>query len=128
VALTGTENQRPNVVKSPDLPGGRSRGAQIAEWFNTAAFAAAATGTFGNAGRNVITGPPQKGFNMALMKNFPIPLREGMRLQFRAEAFSVFNVPNFSSPNATLTSKTFGQITSASGGDRQLQFALKLLF
>ena len=127
VALTGTENQRPNVVGSPDLPGGRSRAAQITEWFNTAAFAAAATGSFGNAGRNVITGPPQKGFNMALMKNFPIPLREGMRLQFRAEAFSVFNVPNFSSPNATLTSKTFGQITSA-GGDRQLQFALKLLF
>ncbi len=127
VALSGTENQRPNVVGSPSLPGGRSRAAQIAQYFNIAAFSPAAPGTYGNAGRNVILGPPQKSTNMALMKNFPIPLRESMYLQFRAEAFSVFNIPNFSSPNATMSSKTFGQITSA-GGDRELQFALKLFF
>jgi hypothetical protein len=128
VVLTGTENQRPNVSGSPLLPGGRSRAADVAEWFNTAVFSSATAGTFGNAGRNVITGPPQKGTNMALMKNFPIPLREGMHLQFRAEAFGVFNVPNFSSPNATFgSSKTFGQITSA-GGARELQLALKLFF
>ena len=127
VALSGTQNQRPNVNGSPTLPGGRTRAAQIAQWFNTAVFYPAATGTFGNAGRNIVIGPPQKGTNMALMKNFPLPLREGMRLQFRAEAFGVFNVPNFSSPNASMNSKTFGQITSA-GGARELQFALKLFF
>jgi len=127
IALTGTENQRPNVNGSPILPGGRRRSDQIASWFNTAAFSSPASGKFGNTGRNVIVDPPQKGTNMALMKNVPIPLSEGLRLQFRAEAFSVFNVPNFSNPNATLSSKTFGQITSA-GGARELQFAMKLFF
>ena len=129
VALTGTQMQRPNVNGSPALPGGRSRGDAVAEWFNTSVFSAAAPGIFGDAGRNIVIGPPQKGTNMALMKNFPIPLREGMYLQFRAEAFGIFNVPNFSfaSQRTTFGSKIFGEITTASGS-RELQLALKLFF
>jgi hypothetical protein len=50
-----------------------------------------------------------------------------MYLQFRTEAFSVFNTPIFSNPGPTLGS-SLGKITSTSGGDRHLQFALKLVW
>src|ERR1700751_4554774 len=77
-------------------------------------------------GRHPIAGPGLHSTNVALMKNFPFSHREVMYLQFRTEAFSVFNTPIFSSPVATLGS-SLGKITSTSGGDRHLQFALKLV-
>src|SRR5450755_356390 len=51
-SLTGNGNDRPNVVGDPSLPGNRTRGQMIAEYFNVAAFAANPTGTFGNLGHN----------------------------------------------------------------------------
>ena len=50
-----------------------------------------------------------------------------MNLQFRAEAFNVFNHTNLNGPNSTLNSPTFGVISGASSG-RVLQFALRLSF
>jgi hypothetical protein len=76
--------------------------------------------------RNALIGPGSNSTNAAIMKNFVIPAREGMYVQFRAEAFSLFNTPMFSKPGNTLGS-SLGKITSASG-DRQIQFALKLVF
>ena len=125
-ALSGNPNQRPNVIGNPVLPGGRSTAAEIAEWFNPAAFAVPAAGTYGNAGRNALIGPGAKVANLALIKNFGVPFREGMRLQFRSEFFNLFNTVNFSNPNATLGA-SMGRITSTSGA-RVIQFALKLLF
>jgi hypothetical protein len=59
------------------------------------------------------------------MKNFS--LKERAALQFRAEAFNIFNRPNFGNPVSNLTAANFGAITSASS-PRILQFALKLSF
>ena len=126
VALSGTGSQRPNVVGSMAEPDGRTRSQEIAQWFNPAAFATPATGTFGNAGRDIITGPGSATVNTGLFKTFPIPLREGMRLQFRSEFFNVLNRVNLGNPNTTVGS-TMGRITSA-GSARVMQFALKLLF
>jgi hypothetical protein len=127
IALVGSGNQRPNVVGDPNnLPGGRTLSQKIAQWFNPAAFAAAATGTFGNAGRDVITAPGTATANVGLFKNFPVPLREGMKIQFRSEFFNVLNRVNLGNPNTTLGSSN-GKISSA-GSARVLQFALKLLF
>jgi hypothetical protein len=54
-------------------------------------------------------------------------LKEGVDLQFRAEAFNVFNHPNFDLPDNFLGSPTFGRILSAQS-PRHIQFGLKLLF
>jgi len=100
----------------------------IQEWFNTSAFAAQAPGLLGNAPRNCIHGPPQRHLDVSLTKDFPI--RETVRLQFRAESFNLTNTPNFAEPNTTLGSPTFGQITATATGSnpRLLQFALRLSF
>ena len=125
-ALSGTNNQRPDVVGNPVLPGDRSTADKVNQWFNPAAFAASALGTYGNAGRNSLVGPGAFTTNAAVFKNFPLGFRENMRLQFRSEFFNLFNNVNFNNPNATLGSK-MGRITSADDA-RIIQFALKLLF
>jgi len=125
-ALSGTPQQRPNVTGDPNFSGDRPLQDRLNAWFNTAAFSAPSAGTYGNTGRNALIGPGSNSTNAAMMKNFAIPAREGTYVQFRAEAFSLFNTPIFSKPGNTLGS-SLGKITSASG-DRQIQFALKLVF
>jgi hypothetical protein len=64
--------------------------------------------------------------NFGLFKNFALPGREGLRLQFRSEFFNLFNSVNLGNPNGTLGG-TMGRITSADDA-RVIQFALKLVF
>jgi hypothetical protein len=90
---------------------------------------------FGNLGRNVIIGPGFQDIDLSLVKNTKI--FERVTLQFRVDAFDLFNHPNFGQPNrvvATNQGNTFGQIsntrfaTGDSGSSRQLQLAMKLIF
>ena len=128
IALSGTPNQRPDVIGEHRLSGDRPRAEKIMAWFNNAAFAQPAKGTYGNVGRNALLGPASQNANLALFKTFDMPGREGLRLQFRSEFFSVLNTPNFGNPNAQVSAGTrMGRITSA-GGARVIQFALKVLF
>ncbi|HET6975664.1 MAG TPA: TonB-dependent receptor [Pyrinomonadaceae bacterium] len=113
-------NDRPNLIGNPELSDQTTD-----RWFNTAAFAFSASGTFGNAGRNILEGPGFQNFNTSLVKN--TTLTEDVNLQFRVEAFNLFNHPNFNLPDNFLGSPTFGHITSARD-PRHLQFGLKLLF
>jgi hypothetical protein len=113
-------NDRPNVIGNPELSNPTTD-----RWFNTSAFAFSAPGTFGDAGRNILDGPGFQNVNMSLLKN--TALGERLNLQFRAEAFNLFNHPNFNLPDNFLGSPTFGRITSARD-PRHIQFGLKLLF
>jgi outer membrane receptor protein involved in Fe transport len=113
-------NDRPNVVGDAELSSSSPD-----RWFNTSAFAFPAFGSFGDAGRNILDGPGFVNFNASLMKT--TKLVEGLDLQFRAEAFNLFNHPNFNLPDNFLGSPTFGRILSAQS-PRHIQFGLKLLF
>jgi outer membrane receptor protein involved in Fe transport len=125
-ALSGTSNQRPNVIGDPNLAGGRSRGSEILAWFNRAAFATPSPGAYGSAGRNALIGPPAATTNVGLFKTFQLPWRESLRLQFRSEFFNLFNSVNLSNPNASVSAGAqMGRITSAADA-RVIQFALKL--
>jgi hypothetical protein len=105
---------------------GFSQGVQ--EWFNTTAFSLPAPYTFGNEGRNNMTGPPFKNVDFSAYKDFF--LTERIRLQFRSEFFNVFNHPSFGLPDNTVTDASFGVITSTANpnANREIQFALKLMF
>ncbi len=114
-------SDRPNVIGNPNSGFQQS----IYEWFNNAAFATQPLYTYGDLGRNVLHAPGRKDLDLAIHREF-IP-REGLHLQFRAEAFNLTNTPPFSAPGASFGSATFGVISSAGLG-RNVQLALKLIF
>jgi len=114
------------VVDRPNLVGDPRIGDPSPErWFNTNAFAMPVYGTFGDAGRNILTGPGFSSVNVSVIKN--TTLREGVALQFRAEIFNLLDHANFDLPNSFFGSPSFGSVLSA-GTPRRLQFGLKLLF
>lgn len=93
----------------------------------------------GTLGRNYVRNPPFWALNTAIQRTFPI--KERLQLDFRAEAFNIFNHPNLSNPNTTLSNSTFGQLIFGSittigtnnvlyamGANRSLQLSLRLHF
>jgi Carboxypeptidase regulatory-like domain/TonB dependent receptor len=110
----------------------------LSQWFNTAAFVrakcngCAGAGLFvgplgyGNAGEGLIDSPGLKTWDFSLFKEFRI--KESHRLQFRIEAFNLFNTPQFAGPDATLGDAAFGRITTTTIDNREVQFALKYSF
>ncbi|HEX8814129.1 MAG TPA: TonB-dependent receptor [Terriglobales bacterium] len=113
---------RPNLVPGQSISGGDP---SIAEWFNTGAFVAPPTGTYGDARRNSIIGPPTHVFDMAFTK--VVPLQESRVLELRAQATNVFNIPNYSTIDTSVTSPTFGRVTAV-GAMRQLTFTSRFRF
>jgi hypothetical protein len=101
--------QRPNLIPGVSLyPAG---GPQPGLWINPDAFAAPASGQWGNAGRNLLRGPGLLDGSFALSKRFRIG--EMLALRFRAEAFNVFNRPQLSNPLSDLANPgSFGRITA----------------
>jgi hypothetical protein len=94
--------------------------------FKASDFPRPTLGTNGNLGRNTFRGPDYATVDVSLFKN--IPLTEKYRLQFRAEAFNVFNRVNLFLPSGNLTNTLFFGKSTAAFDPRQLQFALKLVF
>ena len=120
ISNTYNSRDRPNVIGAVN-DGPKS----IKQWFNTAAFSKPATGTFGNAGRNIILAPGYTDLDATLARSFPLP--KEANLEFRAEFFNIFNHPNLDPPNATADSAAFASISSAEA-PRQMQFALRVTF
>ena len=126
-SLSGIGLDRADIVGSPDLPGNRSRGEKLQEWFNTAAFVPNAPGTFGTSGRNILTGPGLATVDLSMVKKFAMPYADEHSLEFRWEAFNLFNRPNFGKPVNNLASSVFGQVLGALD-PRIMQFALRYRF
>jgi hypothetical protein len=85
-----------------------------------------ATG-YGNAGRADVLGPGQFNFDFSISKKTAI--RENNSLEFRAEAFNIFNHPQFGNPAANVAApSSFGELTSTNVGPRIIQFALRYAF
>jgi hypothetical protein len=94
----------------------------------------------GNLGRNSVVGPPLKNFDFSLFKNIPVKrVSEVFNIQFRMEAFNVFNHANFAPPLnhlGVLTQDSSGNLVPLAGGQldttvtnsRQIQFGLKLVW
>ena len=126
--------QTPNLVAPVQILHGIGPGNP---WFSTSSFAAPAAATFGNVGRNYLSGPNFFDLDAALSKS--IRMTERFSLDLRLEAFGATNTPQFffnntngtpsggTASGTTLGSTSFGQITSASGG-RVLQLGAKLNF
>ena len=101
---------------------------RLGRFFDTSAFSLNAPFTFGTAPRIMpnLYGPGAKNFDLSVFKNTPIT--ERWKLQFRAESFNIFNRVLFGNPDRTITSASFGRISSQVNLPRVFQLALKLLF
>ncbi len=121
-ANTGTTNWPNRLGKG--VPANQS----INNWIDAAAFAFPAAQTFGNAGRNILTGPGFLSTDVSLQRNFGLKLTDRSRIEFRAEAFNVFNTPQFGNPNATLGNPAFGTVGGTARSNRQMQLGLRFLF
>ena len=91
----------------------------------TAGSLTAGAGRYGNLGRNVFHGPGSLNTDLRLQKSTHIT--EGQSLIFRAEAFNLFNHTQFFNPNSSISSRTFGRITTAHD-PRLLQLTLQYRF
>ncbi len=125
-----TSGQRPNLVSGAPI---YAVGQNINDWFNPAAFVKPANFTWGNLGRNVARGPGYYEIDTALQKE--IPLKEQLKLEFRAEAFNLLNHPIYGDPSGNTSSSSFGIITdelnsgaTGVGSSRRIQFMLRLEF
>ncbi len=121
---TGVNNGAPSWPNR--IGDGRLDNPTVDKWFDTAAFAAPPANTYGSSGRGVLYAPGTKTLDVSLSRSFPIAKR--FRVQFRADAFNLFNTPQFGFPNAAIGSPTAGRITTTIGDNRSMQFALKLDF
>jgi hypothetical protein len=133
--LPGT-TQTANQVAPVDYPHGIGQGNP---WFTASSFSQPTGVTFGNVGRNSMTGPGFFNIDLSLFK--AVKLSERFNLELRLETFNTTNTPKFAnpsgSPGVSLTGSTFGYITSTlgsgtgvngTGGGRAVQLGVKLSF
>jgi hypothetical protein len=111
----------------------RNRDDFINNFFNTSAFAPVnqlRRGIYGNMPSHVVSGPAMARSDIAVMRDFRLPGREGLRLQVRGELFNAFNQVNFDQPDQVASSASFGRITSTQPGQpgRVGQLVAKILW
>jgi hypothetical protein len=97
-------------------------------YFNASLFSNNALGTPGNASRRYFFGPGMANYDMAVLKS--LRLTESKSVQFRLEAFNVFNHTQFFGPQSVdgnISSTTFGQAVSAAA-PRLVQAGAKFTF
>jgi hypothetical protein len=119
LTFTGAE-----LTGDPKLSGGDR---SIVQWFDRSAFRQRETLELATLARtDAVRAPGRNNIDLSLFKTTSITQR--VNVQFRAEAFNLFNHPEFSAPDTSFTSANFGRITSLNTFSRQLQFGLKLIW
>ncbi|HEY2472496.1 MAG TPA: carboxypeptidase regulatory-like domain-containing protein [Terracidiphilus sp.] len=122
----GNNNDRPNVVGNPHLPGGRSRVETKTAFFKPEAFSVPPPGTpYGNAPFDMLFGPKYVSTDLSAFKVLPVSKQAA--LQIRAEVFNAFNNVNMNAPDTTKKSPAFGMISGA-GSPRIIQMVLRISY
>ena len=126
--------ERPDIIGNPILDKSKRT---LNQWFNTAAFANPALGTFGNGGRNPVRGSGINNWDLSIFKVTDIPwfgrhstwnAAESAKIEFRAEMFNVWNHTQYGDPGGTFGDPNFGVITGLGINPREIQFGLRLEF
>ena len=123
---------QPVAIGAPDLNNGTSAklsNPTIAEWFNTSVFKNAAAFSYGDVGPRLpdVRSDGSKNVDAVLSKSFETTIKDrSIRTEVRAEAFNVFNHPQFGAPNGSVSSQLFGQVTSQTNNPREIQLGAKI--
>jgi hypothetical protein len=92
---------------------------------STGVYSAEPLGQIGNAMRDFVIGPGWNNTDMSLIKN--VTITGERQLQFRIDAFNVFNHTQFKNPSGSFTSGSFMRITGANPA-RIAQLGVKFIF
>ena len=124
--IFGARTQPNNNGKDPRLSGPIEE--RLGKAFDTSVYSQPAAFTFGNEAifSPLLRAHGVRNFDLSFFKN--LELTAGMKAQFRIEALNAFNRVQFSAPNTSVTSSSFGVISGQANSPRQLQFGLKLLW
>jgi hypothetical protein len=124
--IFGARTQPNNNGNDPRLDGPVNE--RLDRYFDTSVYSQPAAFTFGNEPifSPLLRAHDVRNFDLSLFKNFQV--RPGITAQFRVEALNAFNRVQFSSPNTSVTSASFGVISGQANAPRQLQFGLKMLW
>jgi hypothetical protein len=135
VNAPGNTQTADQVMEEVRILGGTGRGNS---YFDPDAFAPVTAVRFGTSGRNTLRGPGLVNLDASLFRDFQ--LRDGLKVQVRAEVFNVTNTPSFNNPGANASAPTrnadgtilnlngYTEITSAQATERQVRFALRVVF
>lgn len=115
---TGRPNYVPGVNPNPAHP-------TYKEWYNPAAFSVPVK-SYGDVPRDSLRSSHVITSDFSVLKNFAVS--DQMFVQFRAEAFNIMNIQNYSTPDPNISDPTAGVISSLAAKPRQLQFALRFNF
>ncbi len=138
LGMKGDQFDRPDVIEGTGCTGSLVNPGNPLHYIKTQCFAFPTPGTrFGDAGRNILTGPGILNLDTSLFRN--IGNLERFHAQFRAEFFNVLNHTNFASPvvptnNTSLFGangapiSSAGVLTSTTTTSRQIQFGIKLIW
>jgi hypothetical protein len=119
---TGVLGDRPNRVSGVD-PVPTDQGPT--NWIDPAAFVAPPQFTYGDAGRNSVTGPGRSLFDLSVIRS--VRFAAERQLQLRFEVFNLFNRANFYNPGSVLGTAQFGRISQAYDA-RSVQFGARFTF
>ena len=121
---TGVNNGAPSWPNR--IGSGKLDDPSVDLWFNPADFQAPPPNTYGDSGRGILYAPGHINFDTSLSKRFSLYGRSN--LEFRWDAFNLFNHPAFGFPNANIGNPNAGRITTTIADNRSMQFALKVNF
>jgi hypothetical protein len=128
--VSWAQYDRANLVGDPNkgsCPSGSPVGS-VSCVFNTSAFAVPAQYTFGNSGRDAFRSPKFWNLDTSIFRQFPF-WGEGRRIEFRAEAFNIFNTVILGTPGSDISNtSSFGKANSTANSPRQLQLGAKIIF
>jgi hypothetical protein len=82
--------------------------------------------TFGDVRTGSMRAPGFLNFDAAIQKSFKIYGENS--INFRADAFNLFNIASYGNPDNNINDTNFGQISSTRSTERHLQLALKYTF
>jgi carboxypeptidase family protein/TonB-dependent receptor-like protein len=124
--IFGARTQPNNNRNDPRLSGPVEE--RLGRYFDTTVYSQPAAFTFGNEPifSPILRAHGVRNFDLSLFKSFAIT--SGVTAQFRVEALNAFNRVQFSAPNTSVTSSSFGVISGQANAPRQLQFGLKVLW
>jgi hypothetical protein len=124
---TPGSTNRPNLNGDVDILNTMSPDKRYLTWFDSTAFSAPATNTFGTMTRNTgdVRGPIFANLDFSVVKQFNFG---GSRMaEFRMDIWNLPNSVHLSNPNTAFGNVNFGRITSASN-ERQMRFSVRFLF